>query len=649
MAEKVSLRRSLLLLFMGLLLVGVLVVGWVWRPWHCPAVTITISFSTDEQGPLEVYRKKAIFTRWRHADPLTANIDIGEWEGELLRLDIRGENEQERSTTSSEVLVACSAQLIPTTGAAEPIEFVGWKNDGSLHFHPGPLGSPAFTVPGETDPPFVYSEEGLLWYVLRVPEKAKLQISFKPVLRKALEGKTEPFVSNLRPGWTPRRKSPYTKTEQPPDVFIYLIDALRADHLGCYGYSRGTSPNIDEFTRQATLYERAYTASTWTSPSVATLLTGLYPSAHGLVHIKSDKLADWPVLQAEILQESGHKTCFITTNGVVRQYFGFHQGIDVFILKRMETWNWANSQVAGFLAAQKPEQPVWVYVHTIEPHSPYVPAPETLQRFDRGFRGTCDGSREALHKAGNFDPNLSADDLEHLIDLYDGEVFDSDTGFGEFLKLLKRSGRFENALIILVADHGEAFAEHDIIQHGNNLNREQMQVPLIIKFPAGRHAGLRVKERVSLVDIFPTVMAQASVKPELEYRLAGVDLARVASGSESDSSRRIYAQLSPFEDNSLDLLAVIDEEGFKRVLSMSEGPQAKLTDKSVGLWNLNSDPDEQVDLAEALPVRVAYNEQMIAQWLMQQTHLRPTTFDTASTVEMTEEVEKDLRALGYLQ
>ncbi|NIM05003.1 MAG: sulfatase-like hydrolase/transferase [Armatimonadetes bacterium] len=642
--------RKLLLLFAGLLLAGVLVVGWIWRPRQRSFVTITISLSTDEQGPVEVYRREVALAKSRSADPFTANIDIGEWEGELVRLDIRGENEQEQSAKPSDGFIACSAQLIDITGVAEPIEFVGWRNDGSLHFHHRPLGSAAFTVPGETDPPFVYSEDGLLWYVLRVPEKAKLRVSFKPILREDLEDKIELFVPSLRPRGTPRSEPSHVKEERPPDIFIYLIDALRADHLGCYGCSRETSPSIDDFSRRATLYEHAYAASTWTRSSVATLLTGLYPSGHGVMQIRSDKLAEWPVLLPEALKEAGYRTCSIAANGNVARVCGFDQGVDLFKVEMFQTLEWANSHAANFLAASDRSQPVFVYLHIMEPHSPYSPKPETLRRFDRGVQGPPKGLRRGPGATDQDREERRERAMRHRVDRYDAEIFESDAGFADFLSLLQRTGRFDNALIILVADHGEAFLEHDTLQHGKSLNREELQVPLIIRFPGGRFAGLRVKERVSLVDVFPTVLGQARANPELDYKLPGVDLTRIAASSASSSSRRIYAEQSLFQDNSLDLVCIIDEDGYKRVMDLSVIPGKKATKKSVGLWDTNADPDEQVDLTESLPVRAAYHEQEISHWLVSQKCWRDAvSAGKTPSFEMTEEMEKELRALGYLK
>ncbi len=643
-------RLNKRLLFGGLLLVGVLVVGWIWRPRQRPFVTITISLSTDEQGPVEVYRKKATLAKSGHTKPLTAYIDMKAWEGKLVRLDIRGESEESQSAKPSDGFVACSAQLIDITGAAEPIEFVGWRNDGSLHFHHRPLGSAAFTVPGETDPPFVYSEDGLLWYVLRVPEKAKLRVSLKPILREDLEDKTEPFVPSLRPGGTPRSKPSHVKSERPPDVFIYLIDALRADHLGCYGYSRGTSPNIDEFSRQATLYEHAYTVSTWTRPSVATLLTGLYPSVHGVMHIKSDKLAEWPVLLPEALKKAGYRTCSITANSNVARVCGFDQGVDFFKAEMFQTLEWANSHAANFLGANDRSQPVFVYLHIMEPHAPYWPKPETLERFDRGMQGPPKGLRRRRRATDKDREERKERFVRHLVDRYDAEVFESDAGFVDFISLLKEKSRFDNALIILVADHGEAFLEHDTIEHGKSLGQEELQVPLIIRFPSGRFAGLRVKERVSMVDVFPTVLAQARVDPFLDYGLPGADLVRITAESASNPSRRIYAEESRSRDNSFDLVAFIDEDGYKRVIDMSVEPGKVATEKAVGLWDTKADPDEQVDLTESLPVRAAYHEQEISHWLVSQKCWRDAiSAGKTPSFEMTEKMEKELRALGYLK
>jgi len=609
---------------------------------------VALTISADGEDTVEVYRAHRRFSRSDNNAPvLSAEIDLAPWEGKLVRLDLSG---QVRSRWFKSLLadhVGCSAEVVSAAGTRR-VEFVGWQNDGSVRIHFGTLGSPAFVAPGTASEPLVYSPDGSLWHVLRVPQGAALRIALNPVPADSVGDAPKPFVPNTQPMKLPLRLSSESASGQHPDVFIYLIDALRADHLGCYGYSRDTSPSIDGFAAEATLYEQAQTTVTWTRPSVAALLTGLYPSVHGAVE-KPDVLAEWPTLLSEALQEVGYKTCCVSTNGHVTAPFGFNQGFDTFVHKNLGLPRWANSQAARFLAAQSPDDPVFMYVHTVEPHSPYAPESESFRRFDRGFVGACDGSVRALTAARRLYPKLSADDIEYLIDLYDAEILDNDRGFGRFLELLKRTGRFENALIVLVADHGESFAEHDCLQHGRNLNKEELHVPLIIRFPRGRPAGPRVKERVSLVDLFPTILSQAGARPELAYALPGADLWVVASQPALYSSRRIYAELSHVTSNGLDLVGVIDEDGYKRVIDMSVSPGKIAAKKSLGLWDTRVDLPEQTDVVESLPARAAYDEQLIARWLVEQSNWRGVpAAGPPPSVEMTDEMRKGLRALGYL-
>jgi len=285
----------------------------------------------------------------------------------------------------------------------------------------------------------------------------------------------------------------------------------------------------------------------------------------------------------------------------------------------------------------------------MEPHAPYAPSAESFRRFDRGFTGSCDGSKEALKAAPRIHPQLSSEDIAHLIDLYDAEIFDGDRGFVEFLGLLREFGRFEHALIILVADHGEAFAEHDTLEHGCTLNEEELHVPLIIRWPHGQFAGVRVKEQVSLADVFPTVLNAVGVRPRLGYGIPGRDLVDAAIGSSSTSERRIYAEVSRDKDDRLDLVGVIDEDGYKSAVDMSAVPGKVATGKSVGLWDTKKDPRETIDLRESLPVRASYDEQLIARWLVEQRRwCDASTQEADSEVEFTEEMREDLESLGYL-
>ena len=232
------------------------------------------------------------------------------------------------------------------------------------------------------------------------------------------------------------------------------------------------------------------------------------------------------------------------------------------------------------LAAEDPDTPIFMFVLTLEPHEPYAPRPESFRRFDRGFEGRYDGSAASMERIDVLRPDVSEADVAHLVDLYDAEIHDADQGFAEFVEALRDSGRYEDSLIVLLADHGEAFAEHDTFGHGWDLSRETMRVPLVVKFPRGRHAGVRVGERVSLVDIAPTVLGEADLEVDVGYELPGRDLSGAAGRRASGSSRRIYAEVSRWESNDLDLAAVIDEDGYKRVMDMSVLPRENATERS---------------------------------------------------------------------
>jgi arylsulfatase A-like enzyme len=287
-----------------------------------------------------------------------------------------------------------------------------------------------------------------------------------------------------------------------------------------------------------------------------------------------------------------------------------------------------------------------MYLHTVETHGPLTPRADSVRRFDRGLKGRHQGGAAAAGEISVLHPDLTETDIGHLIDLYDASAFEADQGFGQFLAALKKAGRYENSLIMLLSDHGEAFDEHDTFGHGWDLSRETMRVVLAVKYPRGRHAGARVRARVSLIDLVPTVLSQTGLRPDLPYPLPGRSLApeRLAEG------RRIYAETSMWEANNLDLVAVIDEDGYKRVIDASVPPRETATKRSLGLWDTSSDPGEQRDLSARLPVRAAYDEQLIAGWLLAQRATRqPLTSAPAPRAELSPELERKLKNLGYLR
>jgi choline-sulfatase len=359
----------------------------------------------------------------------------------------------------------------------------------------------------------------------------------------------------------------------------------------------------------------------------------------------SDKLDEWPVTIPKVLKKAGYRTMYITTNGHSSGHYGFLQGVDDSAYENAESAQWAVGQAAQFLQRAAPSRPVFMYVHTIEPHEPYAPKPGTFKLFDR-TKGHS--STSSMAPALGVTPPRA--DIEHLLDLYDGEIRDADAAFASFLDVLRKAGRYEDSVIIVVADHGESFGEHGAFCHGRSLGVTEMHVPLIIRYPGGRYAGRRVKARVSLVDIYPSVIEAVGARPRLSYGLPGRDLAALAAAPTAPPEVPIYAEVSKHANNRLDLVGVIDEEGYKRVFNMSVKGGGPASPTALGLWDTRADPAEQKDLVASLPVRADYEEALMARYLLTQRWWRGAA-STGKTAEapLTAAMREHLKALGYLK
>jgi len=426
--------------------------------------------------------------------------------------------------------------------------------------------------------------------------------------------------------WTRPAKAPVRRPPQSghPDIYIFLIDALRADHVGCYGYQRPTTPNIDAVN--------AHTPATWTRPAVASIFTGLAPPRHG-VTTHHDSLPPRANTLAERLRGQGYHTHMIQTNGNASHHFGFDQGFaDYDYGKRTGTAEWALSRVN--LTADKP---LFLYVHIIEPHAPYAPSEEALRLFDTGIAGSCDGSLEALSGVGYLWPDISQEDLAHLRDLYDGEVWDADRAFGNFVTKLSDAARYEDSLIIVLADHGEAFGEHNTLGHGNILNVEEMHIPLIVRFPGGVHAGRQIQTPVTLVDLLPTLLLQIGVEPD--EGLSGWDLGAIPTAR--CPGRAIYAHVSGDDPEVRELIGVIDAQGYKRVLDTSRDHW--IPKEAQGLWDTRQDPGERHQIEDE--ERAAQCAVVASQWVSSQ---RAVSLERRH-VTLPPEARQELQALGYLQ
>ena len=309
-----------------------------------------------------------------------------------------------------------------------------------------------------------------------------------------------------------------------PLAIVYLVDTLRADHTGVYGYERSTTPELDAFAEDAVVFEQAIAHSSWTKPSVASILTSLLPGQHRAVQLR-DALAPSNATLARRLDERGWATGAAIANSVIYgAESAFDPGFDFFAGlhgeddRRTKLVD-AEVVVDAALGWLKSRQglPSFVYVHTMDPHVPYTPPPP----FDRMFEPHPNEEHPARDPRTDFKEPL---DRERMVAQYDGEIAYGDREFGRFVRELKDAGLYDDALILFIADHGEEFLDHGRWLHGRSVFDELIRVPLVVKLPGNRHAGRRVSTQAQGIDVVPTVLEAMGVPVPAD--LAGQPLQR---------------------------------------------------------------------------------------------------------------------------
>lgn len=313
--------------------------------------------------------------------------------------------------------------------------------------------------------------------------------------------------------------------EGPPNLILISLDTVRADRLSLYGHRRPTSPNLERLAAEALVYEHSLSASTWTLPSTATLLTGLLPAQHGVTALGTRLTRDVTTL-AERLAAAGYRTTAITDGGFVGFNWGFPQGFDRYDATHGS--DWATKDAAGIFATAEAWvrdnrfEPFFLFVHTYESHQPYANREGFADPFlDPAYAGPIGDSVGIPPKSGPPGPA----DLERIGALYDGEIRRADHYLGRFLDSLRESGSWEDTAVVVTSDHGEELGEHGGMEHARGkVFDPNVLVPLVIKPAASgeiaRARGpARVEAPVTGLDVVPTLLAMAGLPhPELPGR-----------------------------------------------------------------------------------------------------------------------------------
>jgi arylsulfatase A-like enzyme len=386
-----------------------------------------------------------------------------------------------------------------------------------------------------------------------------------------------------------------------PSVLLICIDSLRADHLGCYGYSRSTSPTLDSLASRGCLFSRAIAQSSWTLPSHASLFTSLYVKSHGVDSGRTALRPDADTL-AEILRRNGYLTAAFVTAPTLTPQFGLAQGFDLYDARcsgrdAAEIYGDRTNPCVHRGAVQWLRRwgnaPFFIFLHYWDVHFDYNPPAPYDTLFDPEYRGTFDG--KDFLEDDRIRPGLPARDLEHLVALYDGEIAHTDRYLGMLFAEIRRLGLGANTHVIVTSDHGDEFLEHGAKGHGHTLFQELIHVPLIW-VEAGRNSGPATVERpVRAIDIGPTILdlLGLSVPPTMEGRSL-VGLMR----HQAREQTLIFAELSAIKGTRERLSAALFGES--KVIRSALTGELRAYDLKSDAGELHPLEPEQLDHGSAL-------------------------------------------------
>jgi len=423
-----------------------------------------------------------------------------------------------------------------------------------------------------------------------------------------------------------------TRVPDGPNIVLIVVDALRADHLGIYGYERDTSPNLDRLASRGVLFRNAYSSASMSKPALSSLLTSMHPSSHNALD-EWGVLADHALTLTEVLKASGYRTLLYDGgNPYLAPEFRLDQGFDL------------NSRVIGarpltdeFLRAlpELKRDKFFAYLHYMDVHTPYaVHDYNTLFKDEISSKlGLVWGpdtkvalSLDDVSRIGREDPDARAS----LIALYDGEIRSMDDQVQRVIDGLEEHGLLEDTLVIFTADHGEQLWDHDGFGHGNMLYEEGIRVPLML-FGNGL-AAADVTTRVRLIDVFPTLME--SIGDDVAGQsVDGESLWPTLSGDVAD--RPVFSMLGSRRRGQFYYSLI--QEGIK-LHYFIDGENVDL-----GLFDLERDPHEQVNIAEARPEAVDSLVERL------QPYINESSEGVMETVELESNLKDELKSLGYLQ
>jgi len=418
--------------------------------------------------------------------------------------------------------------------------------------------------------------------------------------------------------------------QAPPHLLLISLDALRVDHLSCYGYDRHTTPFLDELAAEGTRFSYASVNTHGTPSSHTTMLSSRFQETHrvwaspGSGSRRAPSIPSEIELIQEILGREGWATAAVTGGGWMSASYGFSRGFDFFSDEGRTADQGADLFVETLSEALATGRPVFAFFHTYQVHSPYLP-PDRYRSLFGEYSGSIQPTSEALRPLStNAAKLLDRNDFDYLVSQYDGEIRFLDDSLRELFDRLEKLGFLDNAVVLITADHGEEFGDHGGVLHRGTLYEELVRVPFIV-WGRGVPAGVVDPTLVSAVDIVPTLLAAAGLEPQPVMEGRNV----LAPSTTPWLDQRIFAQ-------------------YRDAIYSVRTPRWKLIQGAGGhrmLFDLVRDPRERRNLATGRPELTAELAAELEAWRTARPRLSE---EGLSTTDLDPATEERLRTLGYI-
>ena len=422
-----------------------------------------------------------------------------------------------------------------------------------------------------------------------------------------------------------------------PNVLFVLVDTLRADRLEAYGGTGDLTPRLDRLAEESLVFEQAWSTTSWTLPSMATLLTSNHGGQHG-AWLAGVPLGSGIDTLPEVFRAHGYRTAAFTGGGWMSRELGLGRGFELFE-DDVEPIEEAVERVRTYVT-EAGDEPWFLLLHTYEVHAPYAPPAEVAENLRAAHPEVLSelstdplDFQQAVAENGGVVPDGVARALESM---YDAEVRHADRVLGELVEWLRERGALEDTLLIVTSDHGEEFGEHGVLGHSDSLYAEQLRVPWLMRMPGSASRGVRDPRPVSQLDFAPTVLDAAGLADALPgTTFDGVSLLSSAPPSP------IYATRN---HDGAGLLEAFCDGSWIWIQGEYRWPRAESGQE---LYDLDADPGQRENLAgeEAAADRSTRLRAACERLGERYGELRVRA---ESTVDLQGELGDDLKALGYL-